>query len=395
MASPGWTTSPARPPRQSGAARSYQGRREGVHLRRREESRHAAGARRPADDVSCRIIPACAGDTESSLIAQLSVTDHPRVCGAQYTEVPAAEVAGGSSPRVRGDRGCPSAGASLDLDHPRVRGGHVSCRCISCRIPGSSPRVRGKLWLPQQNHQRRRIISACAGDTSCRYRQHRWPTDHPRGCGGHGPLPALAVQVSGSSPRVRGTHLPEPGAQSSARIIPACAGNTSRSSLTGSVIADYSPRVRRTRSRTPPKLFPKRIIPACAGDTCLRIECHGVSPDHPRVCGGHRIMALGLDLSRGSSPRVWGTRSVIRASARSVRIIPACAGDTSVRSDGARPHPDHPHVCGGHFMPAMTSSRICGSSPRVRGTPDRSGAADACRRIIPACAGDTRAPSGC
>ncbi len=93
-----------------------------------------------------------------------------------------------------------------------------------------------------------------------------------------------------------------------------------------------------------------RIIPACAGNTS---EAHPIvfqRPDHPRVCGEHIIQHENQISKFGSSPRVRGTRIASAIVVCCVRIIPACAGNTETLSP---------------FMLSVT-----GSSPRVRGTPD-------------------------
>ncbi len=49
---------------------------------------------------------------------------------------------------------------------------------------------------------------------------------HPRACGEHWPALSLEKQASGSSPRVRGTHIIHQQEIEPPRFIPARAGNT-------------------------------------------------------------------------------------------------------------------------------------------------------------------------
>ena len=55
---------------------------------------------------ACRpgIIPACAGNTFINLRLRKGTWDHPRVCGEHYADVLTMEKTQGSSPRVRGTR---------------------------------------------------------------------------------------------------------------------------------------------------------------------------------------------------------------------------------------------------------------------------------------------------
>ena len=193
-------------------------------------------------------------------------------------------------------------------------------------------------------------------------------TDHPRVCGEHCPTPIYIPCKPGSSPRLRGT-LPY-------RYISPGQG---------------------------------RIIPASAGNTAMRANVSLRVPDHPRVCGEHRITHFSLLNTTGSSPRLRGTRHAIgRASAR-LWIIPASAGNTRQSGRNAGSAADHPRVCGEHVIRPNAVNIIDGSSPRLRGTPSgtpprhqgkrssprlrgtqiRTLSSGWCARIIPASAGNT------
>ena len=50
------------------------------------------------------------------------------------------------------------------------------------------------------------IIPAYAGNTHVRHWRCRWQGDHPRVCGEHSTSSRPPDVVSGSSPRMRGTH---------------------------------------------------------------------------------------------------------------------------------------------------------------------------------------------
>ena len=95
----------------------------------------------------------------------------------------------------------------------------------------------------------------------------------------------------------------------------------------------------------------------------------------------------------GSSPRVRGTPERSRWRQRRHGIIPACAGNTPRRSRRGATSWDHPRVCGEHLNGDTGDTLDGGSSPRVRGTLEVVHLAGEYPGIIPACAGNTR--SGC
>ena len=135
------------------------------------------------------------------------------------------------------------------------------------------------------------------------------------------------------------------------------------------------------------------IIPAGAGLTHLTWPPGPFFWDHPRGCGAHRTAMLEHWNVLGSSPRVRGSLRTAGKHAHVSGIIPAGAGLTRCAfRTGARSWA-HPRGCGAHStafsITGMTSLRIVGSSPRVRGShADRLEATDD-TGIIPAGAGLT------
>ena len=151
------------------------------------------------------IIPACAGNTGIRPSNRDLLLDHPRVCGEHdrfKRQYPHYE---GSSPRVRGTRNCRSwcmwslgiipacagntetSGGLLtaDGDHPRVCGEHPISVIPRDITEGSSPRVRGTLHWPHRYFHGTGIIPACAGNTCMSSRRRHPKRDHPRVCGEH------------------------------------------------------------------------------------------------------------------------------------------------------------------------------------------------------------------
>ena len=142
------------------------------------------GVLRVSVPVSGRIIPACAGNRNAIVGGDVSITDHPRVCGEQ-------------EPRSQGV------------------GGQV----------GSSPRVRGTGPPVATVRRLPRIIPACAGNSTSFRCSNRHTPDHPRVCGEQAARQSESCAASGSSPRVRGTGRRVSVTTGVTRIIPACAGN--------------------------------------------------------------------------------------------------------------------------------------------------------------------------
>ena len=166
-------------------------------------------------------------------------------------------------------------------------------------------------------------------------------------CGEQVNVPPAVSACPGSPPRVRGTGPEKELSKCTARITPACAGNSIRFS-----------------SRCP------------------------LMWDHPRVCGEQTNSKRLYLRWRGSPPRVRGTAVSCAACREGGRITPACAGNSSFSSPPTNAVEDHPRVCGEQFALTFTTTESLGSPPRVRGT----GFSPACPRrfcrITPACAGN-------
>ena len=238
---------------------------------------------------------------------------------------------------------------------------------------GGRPHINCGRWLsrlgpPVRGDTGGRIIPACAGNTASTANAYAPFPDHPRVCGEHDVKRNMRCCRYGSSPRVRGTPPISDKQHTFPRIIPACAGNTRGWLPTGSVPTDHprvcgehtgcgwhgmyqvgsSPRVRGTLSCCCQVLPGERIIPACAGNTKANRAAARNPSDHPRVCGEHPPTVTGALESFGSSPRVRGTHVRGQANVCSLRIIPACAGNTGIFRYSLALYPDHPRVCGEH-----------------------------------------------
>ena len=189
-------------------------------------------------------IPACAGEPLDCPIPGQPRRVYPRVCGG--TSVPAwAWPPGlGLSPRVRGNRtqaplcanlarsipacaGEPQETASVQPDigvYPRVCGGTESSKPAPHPPPGLSPRVRGNRGAPTARGGWRRSIPACAGEPRLQRGRPGVQRVYPRVCGGTNCGMRWGRCRMGLSPRVRGNRGSLAEKICSAGSIPACAG---------------------------------------------------------------------------------------------------------------------------------------------------------------------------
>ena len=391
----------------------------------------------------CGIIPAHAGLTEDIGVRVGGSGDHPRACGAHISSVEKRIILSGSSPRMRGSRkdyrgisptlGIIPAHAGLTTSKylwideywgssPRMRGSpfrvagrrkhpgiipaHAGLTCMACSRPltcwdhpracgaheaiihpppahtGSSPRMRGSLVSAATCKRNLGIIPAHAGLTVAGSRARVDAPDHPRACGAHHVAHPSTAAMSGSSPRMRGSHAYSLKSGRSSGIIPAHAGLTwtmerlSRSCGAHQVVRiiavrrpGSSPRMRGSLLIPQIIMILAGIIPAHAGLTDFLDSLFDSQWDHPRACGAHDPVIATIAEVLGSSPRMRGSPwrwyfIVIR-----LGIIPAHAGLTQRIRNRPRSCRDHPRACGAHPKHGLIRRAILGSSPRMRGSP--------------------------
>ena len=253
---------------------------------------------------------------------------------------------------------------------------------------GSSPRLRGTHRGAHLGESLAGIIPALAGNTSvsshCGYPRG----DHPRACGEHAFCACVGVAGSGSSPRLRGTHVQNLHGELLFGIIPALAGNTFNERTYWAILRDHpracgehsvgtppdgwglgsSPRLRGTRGVAMLAGAAYGIIPALAGNTRFHSTQCCVTRDHPRACGEHILGRSTRPIVLGSSPRLRGTLCQFFSVWACRGIIPALAGNTSASASSLLMSRDHPRACGEHVASTWLSRSILGSSPRLRGT---------------------------
>ena len=194
--------------------------------------------------------------------------------------------------------------------------------------------------------------------------------------------------MTGSSPRMWGTHRAHPYQGREDRFIPTHVGNTAgnlsillriavhphacgeHSSAISSIDLNSgsSPRMWGTHRAHPYQGREDRFIPTHVGNTSILLPVEDGRPVHPHACGEHLETAEGGVTYHGSSPRMWGTQS--RKPQRGVepRFIPTHVGNTASSTAGTSSRPVHPHACGEHVISMLQDGAKAGSSPRMWGT---------------------------
>ena len=170
--------------------------------------------------------------------------------------------------------------------HPRSRGEHSSSKMTGTITCGSSPLARGTCHRCDTRRRSDRLIPARAGNIRpAQSPLHRAPA-HPRSRGEHPTPNQPTPATSGSSPLARGTSLVQTKARLAGRLIPARAGNISRT-----------------------------------------VRIAGTRPAHPRSRGEH-LEQMRVPATRGgSSPLARGTSLTNLQVAQELRLIPARAGN--------------------------------------------------------------------
>ena len=88
------------------------------------------------------------------------------------------------------------------------------------------------------------------------------------------------------------------------------------------------------------------ITPACAGNTSSLQSFLRFPWDHPRMCGKYSRSTSSAALYLGSPPHVREIPLVALENYFSIRITPACAGNTCQSSPSLFSFKDHPRMCG-------------------------------------------------
>ena len=274
-----------------------------------------------------RLIPARAGNTQPMMIFACIPWAHPRSRGEHPPRSAACWIARGSSPLARGtllpgfraltpvgliparagNTGVPIVAFLAREAHPRSRGEHGWHVSPSLEETGSSPLARGTPCKLTHRVHTGGLIPARAGNTDAPVAVQRGQAAHPRSRGEHGFKRRVALMRLGSSPLARGT-------------------------------------------QSPPQLLslPHRLIPARAGNTLISLWIFVCFSAHPRSRGEHRTSSFEVSLDFGSSPLARGTPVWLLQRLSLARLIPARAGNTSLRRPFCQRRPAHPRSRGEH-----------------------------------------------
>ena len=137
-----------------------------------------------------------------------------------------------------------------------------------------------------------------------------------------------------------------------------------------------------------------RSIPACAGEPPAAATAAYRRRVYPRVCGGTDTGRFARPVQGGLSPRVRGNQHHIYVGCDVRRSIPACAGEPGMRCPLSPSRQVYPRVCGGTYIRGLLWGQRRGLSPRVRGNHRWSQQRCSKTRSIPACAGEPLVPLG-
>ena len=130
-------------------------------------------------------------------------------------------------PALAGNTRSHRVGWPIPTDHPRSRG-EYPCLDLGVNLSsGSSPLSRGIRWLRSRGRFFVGIIPALAGNTSRSAVMVSRRRDHPRSRGEYPPITHPVRSRQGSSPLSRGIHYCSIYGDVRPGIIPALAGNTS------------------------------------------------------------------------------------------------------------------------------------------------------------------------
>ena len=111
-----------------------------------------------------------------------------------------------------------------------------------------------------------------------------------------------------------------------------------------------------------------RLIPARAGNIPGHPSATAATPAHPRSRGEHTSERTSTSTVSGSSPLARGTYIVRVCAVFVQRLIPARAGNISLRGASQTPSSAHPRSRGEHQPYLYQIGQYLGSSPLARGT---------------------------
>ena len=272
----------------------------------------------------------------------------PRPWGTLEVALHEATPGVGSSPRPWGTPAASSRRCGSSSVHPHARGEHSVLLPNTALHTGSSPRPWGTRHLAELHRLRQRFIPTPVGNTPAARGSLRSAAVHPHARGEHCSASGPSSWSAGSSPRPWGTL--------------------------------------RVRQRRP---HPERFIPTPVGNTDCTVNAGVAAAVHPHARGEHTQARPAPSAVDGSSPRPWGTRSLLADDLGIPRFIPTPVGNTTQTASLVYRHTVHPHARGEHEAKGYTVRCMDGSSPRPWGTPTRTNQGSDRWRFIPTPVGNT------
>ena len=149
-----------------------------------------------------------------------------------------------------------------------------------------------------------------------------------------------------------------------------------------------SPLARGTSSALPAAHTYPRLIPARAGNISLRVNPFAAATAHPRSRGEHQKALGDTATVDGSSPLARGTSLRKHPAVIRDRLIPARAGNIRAGRVLDLRSAAHPRSRGEHVAAALATVPTGGSSPLARGTCESFCNSSIFSRLIPARAGN-------
>ena len=178
--------------------------------------------------VSVGLIPTHTGNTAAAKKASRGARAHPHAYGEHTVKLLKSITKTGSSPRIRGtpvlyclalevaglipthtgNTKHQSRSFPLPTAHPHAYGEHINDGLKTIKNGGSSPRIRGTQPVDGAALGGFRLIPTHTGNTLLPLHTTIATWAHPHAYGEHNAGVVQSVHDYGSSPRIRGTHLP-------------------------------------------------------------------------------------------------------------------------------------------------------------------------------------------
>ena len=127
------------------------------------------------------------------------------------------------------------------------------------------------------------------------------------------------------------------------------------------------PRMRGKDTTRPGGCQPLGITPAYAGKSNLLPHTRCRSWDHPRICGEKPGTSERKPMSSGSPPHMRGKEQHHPLLPEQHGITPAYAGKSRLNLGNLSDSWDHPRVCGEKLLKMVSTARVLGSPPHMRG----------------------------